>query len=322
MNAYTPAGAVRASPRTRRDGWMVDPTISDSWQKDAAATILAALWARKLMIVAICALAPVLFGVGKLLAGAKFTATAVIQPDLRGQETSARAAPASSVDINTVVESQTRLIQSHAIARQVVKRLGLDTIPASPSLPSRVAGSIRRLFNIDSPSSVDLATAALVGNLSIRNERRSYLILISYTASTPTEAARIANTVASEFIHSSRVQKLADRYAFAERALADLASTYGEKHPLFLRAKNDVVLARDSLEREGSASAPMDEQELAATGLVVPAQAITIPSGISLSAVLLLGLLGGLILAIGLTLFLERAALREMFLKPSFPAAK
>ena len=104
---------------------------------------------------------------------------------------------------------------------------------------------------------------------------------------------------------NQKIRKLAERHTLARRALMDLLVTFGDKHPQIARAEADIALAQARLLAEEQTTAPMTAKELAETGQVVPAQAVTIPSGPGTASLLALALLGGGIAGIGFALLLE-----------------
>ena len=282
---------------------------------NVAVEVLSILWRRKWMIAGICPAAIVLAVILTLLVGPRYTATAVIQLD-GGQDGPGHAAPSPAIDgatLATFVESQTSLIESREMARQVVERLGLDKSKTQSRIRAFIANTIGHLpFNYAGPSTpVDLATERLMSNLTVTSKPRSYLTTVTYTARTPQQAARIANAVVSEYMHYRVLQTLADRVVFAQRALTDLMVTYGAKHPLVMRAEANLALERSRMAAEEENATLMNDRELAETGKVVPAQAITIPSGARTSTVLALAFLGALVGGIALVLVLERSALRR-----------
>ena len=85
-----------------------------------------------------------------------------------------------------------------------------------------------------SNSSVNsLIAADLLKNLHVTNDPKSLLIRISYTSTSPEQSARIANAFVEEYLRT-REQKAAQQH------LADLAATYGPKHPSVLKAQTQL----------------------------------------------------------------------------------
>jgi uncharacterized protein involved in exopolysaccharide biosynthesis len=283
--------------------------------EDCAAKMHSIFWRRRAMIIAFSTVVPLLAGAATLLVGPRYTAKAVIQIDVSNQDATSAGATTTAIDGAALVESNASLIKSQAIARQVVERLHLDQIQTESNIRAFIAKIIGHLhFNdASSRSQVDLATAALMNNLKVNIEPRSYLVTVSYTAGNPPEAARIANAVVSEFLHNRLVQKLADRCNVAQRALSDLLVTFGDRHPLVALAKEKLEMARSELKAEQQRTLLMSEPDLAETGRVMPAEAITIPSSSKFSIVLASALIGGLLSGIAFVLILDRRAVRDAF---------
>lgn len=275
---------------------------------------LSLLWGRKFLVAAICIAAIILAGAAHLLIEPRYEATAVIQFDLGNQDTPSGTAGIATIDGGKIVESDARLIQTRTIARRVVLRLGLDKSRAESKLRSFIAKTIRkwRLNDTVSPSRVDRAVERLSGNLIVENDNKSYLINVTYSAPSPSEAARIANAIVGEYMHIRRKQKLANRRAFASRELRKLKNIYGGKHPLIARAEANFAQAHAQWEAAGQEAPLKNEREIAESGYIVPAHEVTIPSGPKLSTILVLALFAGLIGGIGLALVLERHAMREL----------
>ncbi len=270
---------------------------------------LSTLWRRKNIIAGICAAAIGLALMPKVLLGPQYAATALVQLDLGSQDAPGHTPPTTAIDGGTLVETQTSLIESRAMARQVVERLGLDESESQSQIRTLIRNLIGHFNSAAGQSRVDVATERLMSNLKITSKPRSYLITVTHTAPTPQQAARVANAVVSEYMHYRAVQTLADRVAFAQRALTDLVGTYGVKHPMVMRAEANLALERSRIAAEEEKADLMSDRELAETGKVVPAQAITIPIGAKTSTILLLAFLGGLVGGTALVLAIERSAL-------------
>ncbi len=301
---------------------LVDPNNSaraaeNLHDADVLAEMVAILWRRKLLLAVCVATAIAIALSSNYLIAQRYTATAVIRLDLRGPDVPERTAPNAVMDAAAVVAGQTRIIESQTIARRVAERLQIDEIPTVPmasELLSRFA-AYWGLHAASRPSHLDIATAQLMRDLEVKNDPRSYLITVTYKASSPNEAARIANAIVSEYMHDRELQTLVERHAIAQRALTELSSTYGPKHPLITRAEADVALAQSRVEAEENDASLMDERELAATGQVVPAQAITIPSGARTLTLIGYGILGGIAGWIALIMAIEGRTIRKKVLR-------
>ena len=81
-----------------------------------------------------------------------------------------------------------------------------------------------------SSSATSLIAAELLKQLDVTNDSKSLLIRVSYTSTSPEQSARIANAFAKAYLRT-RAEKA------AQQTLADLAATYGPKHPSVLKAQ-------------------------------------------------------------------------------------
>jgi len=296
--------------------------------------VLSILWARRTFAICVAVLLATLLGTARWVDGPSYTASLIIKPDLRGRQAPAGAGPSPIIDGTSLVESQMEVIRSHAVAKRVVTKLGMvddqrpplseralrSMLPATAS--TAAVNWLDRAFGPWRPSAVDREAAKLISQLTAQRIQLSYLIRVTYRAKSPEDAARVLNAVASEYIRAGRLQLLADRYHVASAALAELSRTYGERHPSILRAERDTENQRIALEQEEErALRLMSSEELAATGLVLPAEVITIPTGLGVSGAIALGFLLGLALAALAILINRRHALLARFREQNAKAA-
>lgn len=239
-------------------------------------------------------------------AGPKYTATATLEPDLRAQE-SVKGVAAPVLDPGAVVEAAVRRIHSHPTARAVVDKLQLAA-PREPSLRDTVATTLARLMGTRRPSEADAAARELLSGLDVKGDRKAYLITLSYTSSSATKAAEAVNAVASEYVHNIEMQRLMARVTLSRNTLLDLEAAYGEDYPAVQRARSDLAAMRLAADRYRNGAKLLSAAELAESGMVVPAQATTIPSGLSLTNFLILSTTAAFLLAALLVLFAERLA--------------
>jgi uncharacterized protein involved in exopolysaccharide biosynthesis len=267
------------------------------------AQIMLAVVARRWSILAIVFAATLVGLAVGLMMPPIYSATAVVQVGLAEREAPVSAEPGNTpgplpIELLDREIQEARLLQSESLAHQVAIRLGMDQAkPASlvGSAMSAVAEYLpQRFAKIDL---ADVAARGVLSNLVVRNEPRSNLIAVTYTDSSPDEAARIANAVVGEHIHARRTQILAARVATARSLVTDLSATYGAKHHLMGRASDALVQAESALEKIKKAPPPT-VAELAATGFIVPARAETTPTGLPLSSVVGLAAVAGLVMAL------------------------
>jgi uncharacterized protein involved in exopolysaccharide biosynthesis len=178
----------------------------------------------------------------------KYSAEVLLQPDLFLSEESAQnAAPQASVDGNSIVKGETRFISSPVMVRAVVNRLGLDRDPefAAPGL-------LEKLPNASEVSPLERAARRVWKRLEVTNDPRTYLVSISFTASTPEKAASVANTFALEYLRAKATQRLVDTLTATNIALAHQSANYGEKHPAIVQLKEKREAIRSRLETVAS----------------------------------------------------------------------
>lgn len=182
------------------------------------------LWRRRWMILALMALA-VAGGLAVLrLSEKRYTSSTLVQIDFSRDDPAggARQALGIQVDPSALVETEARFVRSRAIARQVVEQLDGD---AKQAVDER---DIRNLMR----------------DLTVRNDSRSYLIEIAYTANDPTRAATVANLVANTYLRnrsettSAAARRASEWYATqirdtrvaleaAEAAVSDYRTAFG-----------------------------------------------------------------------------------------------
>jgi uncharacterized protein involved in exopolysaccharide biosynthesis len=176
----------------------------------------------------------------------KYSAEALIYPNLFSREQEKIVALAS-VDATTFVTGEARLLRSDAFLRAVAKRLGEDTL--SHSWPQSLDGIRAMLLpETRNHSPFDRLVSMLRNKVAVMNDTRSYIISISFTASSAEEAARVVNAFVLEYVRDKVVQRRLDKLGAAEGELQRQLSVYGDKHPKTLRAVEERDAARASYE--------------------------------------------------------------------------
>lgn len=182
------------------------------------------LWRRRWMILALMALAVAGALAVLLLSEKLYTSSTLVQIDFSREDQAGggRQAPAIQVDPAALVETEARFVRSRTIARQVVEQLNAD--------PKQAADE-RDIRN-------------LMRDLTVRNDSRSYLIEIAYTANDPARAAAVANLVAETYLrnrsetNSAAARRASEWYAAqikdmrvaleaAEAAASDYRTAFG-----------------------------------------------------------------------------------------------
>jgi uncharacterized protein involved in exopolysaccharide biosynthesis len=236
----------------------------------------------------------------------KYSAEALIYPDLFSRE--GKAVALASVDAAAIVTSEARLIRSDAILRAVVKRLGLDPVAStSDSWAMQGLDWVRAMFlpETRNHSSFDRKVAMLRNQVEVMNDTRSYLISISFKAPSADEAARVVNAFAVEYLRDKAIQRKLDTVNSAEAELGRQLAVYGDKHPKTLQAAEGLNAARASLE---AAMSPQDGGQNEVTSdqsvkLAVPNRTPTSPKGF---VILGLSFLSALLAGIGLAIWCDR----------------
>lgn len=223
----------------------------------------------------------------------KYSAEVLLQPDLFLSDESAKDAPVASIEGSSIINGETQLIRSPMIVRAVVTRLGLDHDPefASPrkldwlrtaALPSAIK-----------TSPLERAAWRAGERLEVVNDPRSYLISVSFTASTPEKAASVVDAFALEYLRAKVMQRLEDRLKATNQELARQSARYGEKHPGIMQLKVKLETLRTRLQTI-AVSPAMSLRDLVGNGSVTRADPDPRPS--SPNVLLIFGL--ALVLAV------------------------
>jgi len=219
----------------------------------------------------------------------RYTAEALVQPQLfsRAEQGGATTTVLASIDGASLVASEASLIQSPAVAKAVVLRLGLDKSPEFGPPSSLIGRALRALRSAVLPETVlkspsERATRSVSSKLAVERDTRSYIISIGFTAQTPEEAARIANAFALEYANTKALQRFSEQVAAANREVARTAAIYGEKHPSYMRALADLALAKQRL--EAAVNRPVGSDLAPSEGITFaePSSAPSSPNGVAI----------------------------------------
>ena len=195
--------------------------------------ILELVWRRWWLVAASCAVGVVVAVLVAIAMPNQYTAEVVVQARLQEKDQQLRSE--AWLDAATVMQTQLNLISSREFALRVVTSLGLAEVPnaAAPGSFLDRALALLTFWHSSSPSFPDSSVThsvavadELLKKLEVINDARSLTIRIRYTSTLPEESARIANAFAQEF-----------RRTRVRGELADLAVTYGPRHPGVLRAQ-------------------------------------------------------------------------------------
>ena len=177
---------------------------------------LGLLWRRKGLIAATCILGGLIAAFGATALGERYTAEVVVEPKLARDQS--RSTTGVSLDAASLIETEVELIRSRGVAQKVVSRLDLKNDP------------IFGTRNIEGTLDANSTATAVLRNIRVSNDARSYLIKISFTSISPIRAAQIANAFAEEYLR-------ARREAAARRELSEISAMYGPQHPALRRAQ-------------------------------------------------------------------------------------
>jgi uncharacterized protein involved in exopolysaccharide biosynthesis len=238
----------------------------------------------------------------------KYSAEALIYPNLFSRE-QGKIVALASVDATTFVTGEARLIRTDAFLRAVAKRLGEDTMSHSwPQSLDRLRALLLPETRNHSP--FDRLVSMLRNKVAVMNDTRSYIISISFTASTAEEAARVVNAFVLEYVRDKAVQRRQDRVNAAEGELQQQLAVYGDKHPKTMQAVANLDAARVSFAAVVN-SQNADQDEIGpdqSVKLAEPNLTPTSPNGL---AILVMSLLAGLLAGIGLAIWLDRRDIKR-----------
>ena len=284
-----------------------------TYYDDLAAHTLASIVRRRGLIISFIALALALGCVIVPIMPRKYSAEALIYPNLFSREQGkeqGKVIALATVDAAAFVTGEARLIRSEAFVRAVAKRLGQD--PESTKSRSWAAQSLDWLRATFLPetrnySALDRMVARLRNKVDVMNDTRSYLISVSFTAPSADEAARVVNAFVIEYLREKIIQRRLDTANSAEAELRQQLAVYGDKHPKTLQAMAELDAARAGLEsamnsQDGDQSEIANDQRVT---LAVPNETPTSPKGLMIFG---LSLLLGLLAAVGLAIRLDRKA--------------
>lgn len=273
---------------------------------------LAQLWERKQLILKIVAVALALGILAAFAMPARYTAEAYVHGGLAapyavtaGQTEG--GGQAVNFDASLLVETRSRLLQSHQLARRVVEQLGLDRLRPEVGASSFSSWLQVLLYGVSAKApayQVDRAAARLVRGLSVKTEPRVYRIAVRYTASEPELAAQITNAFIIEFLRLTALQTLSEQRVDAQKALSGQLALFGEKHPRVAAAKARVAAADAFLKAQLGKS--LEEVERTAGENVTFAQPIAVPSSPNHPLLIGISLFLGLVVSIGSVLWMAR----------------
>ncbi len=265
-------------------------------------------------LIARCVAAALVFGCLVIpLLPRQYSAEALIYPSLFSSEQE-KAVARASIDGATMVTGEARAIRSDTVLRAVATRLGND--PKAATSRSWLMEPIDWFRAAWLPetlnrSSFDRAVARLRNKLAVMNDTRSYVISVSFTASSAEEAVQVVNAVVTEYLRDKVRQARLNKAMAAEAALREQLAVYGEKHPKTLQAMSELDAERAALEalnpQEGDRYEVANDQGVK---LAVPNHTPTSPKGLVIFGLLLLS---SLLAGIGLAIWRDRREVEQRF---------
>ena len=269
---------------------------------------VASVWRRKLLVLGIVFTALALGIVAIVAMPARYKAQAYIRgeyfaaTDTVAKDEVGATAGSLPVDLVRVLETQSRVLQSRLLARRVVQQLGLERLQPLVSKrrlwPASFFGSA-----VKTPSDeieADAAAVTLLDSLSVASDPRAYLLTVQYSAGDRELAELIANAFVAELLRSAKLQTLFKQRSLAQATLSILLAKFGDKHPNVAQTRMRLAATDELLKKQ------LNEDYakiLQAAGENVT-KAVSARS--SFNFVIVLFLLGGLTIAVGVALWLER----------------
>jgi len=240
----------------------------------------------------------------------KYSAEALIYPNLFPRDQGRREQSFASVDAAAIVSAEAHLIRSDAFLHAVATRLW--QVPEATTSRSWATQSLASLDWLRATllpetrnhSPFDRMVAMLRDKVAVTNDTRSYIISISFAAPSPDEAARVVNAFLIQYLRDKAIQRVLDSVNAAAGQLKQQLAVYGDKHPKTLQAVADLDAARDALEvvtsrQDGDQEGVTSDQSVK---LAVPNQTPTSPRGF---VILGLALLSSLLAGVGLAIWLD-----------------
>lgn len=292
----------------QRSGQLGQPLDLRSHYKELAARTLLSIRRHWLLIVWLVGFAALSALVVIPLLPRKYSATAFIIPTLYSQE-QGKVVALATVDATSIVNGEARLVLSDTILHAVVMRLEPELLPEART----GSGWLRSMFFPETrvQSRFDREMATLRNKVEVAKDTRSYLVAISFTASSAEEAARVVNTIAVEYVRDKWMQHRREAVIAAEGELTRQRAVNGHKHPKVLQAMDALEVARADLkavmaqDENGQNSATTDQ----GVKLALPNHTPTSPKGL---VILALSCLLGLLAGIGLAVLRDRRGLEPL----------
>jgi uncharacterized protein involved in exopolysaccharide biosynthesis/Mrp family chromosome partitioning ATPase len=258
--------------------------VSSGNARQPLADLLDTIKRRRTLIIAPL-LAGVAIGVvGYLLAPVSFVSESVLVLDMRRvQALPSESAITPLPQDSPVLRSELDIISSRMMARKVIDILQADDVNVPTAFRSRTvlsqnAVQVREARDVDAAARERQRIDLLLSRLRVNNDGRSYTIFISYRASDPVYAAKVANAFVTAYLnHQIDVQQSAARRVsewLGEKLVSlrsDLESA--ERAAENFRQKSRLAGDPGQISFQAQRVAALNTEIVAATGAVSLAEA-------------------------------------------------
>src|SRR5262245_15669993 len=192
MSRQRPLASHRATKKIPQlDFGRFEPANLREHYEDVAADTLRSIVRHGRLIVTFIVIALALAGLLVSQLPRKYTAEALVRPDVFHGEEGSKYTPLANIDGAALVSNEAQLIRSPSMVHMVIKRLGLEGDPEFGAANSDVLqhlGWVRAALLPETllpetvvSSPLERAAARVRQRLSVANDTRSYLISVSFT---------------------------------------------------------------------------------------------------------------------------------------------
>jgi hypothetical protein len=268
------------------------------------------MWYSRGTFLAVAVLAVVLATLFLRFGPRAYSAESVIRFDFAAG--SGANTPRVSLDAVAVVDGEARIARSRVVAEHVVSRLRLFDDPAFAAPPGFLSqmlafldGHTQRMRsrsdkqNSERSEPFDRAVARVTGASSVDHDNKSYVIAIRAHWSDPQTAARLANTLAQEYLRERHIQSLIAAKARLSAELAQTGLRLGDKFPTYLAVKAQLDEIGRTIDEASRPTTPIRSVALGDFTADIAIPALALPATVSPNpkSVYALALVGGLMFA-------------------------
>lgn len=210
----------------------------------------------------------------------KYTATANVMLDPRKEQVTDMTAVLSGLPADSsTVDTEVEILKSRQLAERVVNVLHLDQDPefnpelAKPGPVKAVVGGIASLFNAGAPDAAqarlntigaqkahERIVDSVLRGLAVKRAGLTYVINVNFTSTSPSKAARIANTFADRYL----LEQLEAKFDATRQANTWLNQRLGELRGQVQEAEAAVEQYKIANNLLSSSGATLTEQEISA----------------------------------------------------------